>query len=99
MKIVPVVVWLNAETKTGESGRIQIQRQNENMVQAKGGITMLELKDIFGHTLQKELNMEAAIEAAARLPQVVDIHDNITGDTCSRSPGWRDSWVWHWENW
>lgn len=62
---------------------------------------MLELKDIFGNTLQREMDMEAAIEAAARLPQVVDIHDELTGDTWSRAPGHDplNSWIWHWENW
>lgn len=62
---------------------------------------MLELKDIFGNTLQREMDMEAAIEAAARLPQVVDIHDELTGDTWSRAPGDNQpsDWIWHWENW
>lgn len=62
---------------------------------------MLELKDIFGNTLQREMDMEEAIEAAARLPQVVDIHDELTGDTWSRAPGDNQpsGWVWHWENW
>lgn len=62
---------------------------------------MLELKDIFGHTLQQVPDMATAMEAAGTMPQVVDIHDNVTGDTWSRNPG-RDrlnSWVWHWENW
>lgn len=62
---------------------------------------MLELKDIFGNTLQRVPDMEEAMETAARLPQVVDVHDETTGDTWSRNPG-RDrlnSWVWHWENW
>lgn len=62
---------------------------------------MLELKDIFGNTLQREMDMEAAIEAAARLPQVVGIHDELTGDTWSRAPGSNkpSGWIWHWENW
>lgn len=62
---------------------------------------MLELKDIFGNTVQQAPDMEEAIEAAARLPQVVDIHNELTGDTWSRVPGNNqpDSWVWHWENW
>lgn len=59
---------------------------------------MLELMDIFGNTVQQVPNMEAAIEAAARLPQVVDIHDQATGDTWSRS-GAGSAWAWHWENW
>lgn len=62
---------------------------------------MLELKDIFGHVMTQVPTMAAAMEAAARMPQVVDIHDQVTGDTWSRNPG-RDrlnSWVWHWENW
>ena len=49
---------------------------------------MLKLKDIFGNTLQIELDMEAAIEAAARLPQVIDIHDEFTGDTWSMYRDW-----------
>lgn len=61
---------------------------------------MLKLKDIFGNTVQQATNMEDAMEAAARLPQVVDIHDEITGDTWSRAPGHRlNGWIWHWENW
>ena len=55
---------------------------------------MLELMDIFGNTVQQMPNMEAAIEAAARLPQVVDIHDQATGDTWSRS-GAGSAWAWH----
>lgn len=60
---------------------------------------MLELKDIFGNTVQQAPDMATAMEAAGTMPQVVDIHDNVTGDTWSRNPGWVDSWVWHWENW
>lgn len=60
---------------------------------------MLELKDIFGQTVQQVPDMAEAMEAAARMPQVVDIHDQATGDTWSRNPGQRNSWVWHWENW
>lgn len=61
---------------------------------------MLELKDIFGNTVQQVPDMKTAIETAARMPQVVDIHDQETGDTWSRSPGRQLSgWVWHWENW
>lgn len=62
---------------------------------------MLELKDIFGNTVQQVLDMEEAIETAARLPQVVNIHDEFTGDTWSRVPGSSQpsGWVWHWENW
>lgn len=62
---------------------------------------MLELKDIFGHTLQQVPDMATAMEAAARMPQVVDIHDEMTGDTWSRGPGQdkMNAWVWHWENW
>lgn len=62
---------------------------------------MLELKDIFGNTLQRIPDMKEAMETAARLPQIVDIHDETTEDTWSRNTG-RDrlnSWVWHWENW
>ena len=66
---------------------------------------MLELKDIFGHTVQQVPDMATAMTTAAMMPQVVDIHNDITGDTWSRSPGQNGpnsrvySWVWHWENW
>ena len=62
---------------------------------------MLELKDIFGHTVQQVPTMAEAMATAARLPQVVDIHNDITGDTWSRSPGWDklNNWVWHWKGW
>ena len=62
---------------------------------------MLELKDIFGHTVQQVPDMATAMATAAMMPQIVDIHNDITGDTWSRSPGQTgpNSWVWHWENW
>lgn len=62
---------------------------------------MLELMDIFGNTVQVAPDMETAMEAAAMMPQVVDIHNELTGDTWSRAPGMGtlSSWVWHWENW
>ena len=62
---------------------------------------MLELKDIFGQTVQQVPDMATAMATAARLPQIVDVHDTMTGDTWSRTPGQmqRESWVWHWENW
>lgn len=62
---------------------------------------MLELKDIFGNTVQVAPDMETAMETAAMMPQVVDIHDQVTGDTWSRALGQTglNSWVWHWENW
>lgn len=62
---------------------------------------MLELKDIFGNTLQQVPDIATAMAAAATMPQIVDIHDEFTGDTWSRSPGWGrlNNWVWHWEGW
>lgn len=62
---------------------------------------MLELKDIFGNTLKQVPDMATAMATAEIMPQVVDIHDQVTRDTWSRNPG-RDrlnSWVWHWEGW
>lgn len=62
---------------------------------------MLELKDIFGNVVMKVPTMKEAMEAAAKIPLIADIHDNTTGNTWSRSPG-RDrlnNWVWHWEGW
>ena len=59
---------------------------------------MLKLEDIFGNTLQQVPDMATAMEAAEMMPQVVDIHEEATGDTWSRAPG-QDNWVWHWENW
>lgn len=62
---------------------------------------MLELKDTFGNTVQIAPDMETAMEAAASMPQIMDIHDDLTGDTWSRAPGQTglNAWVWHWENW
>lgn len=62
---------------------------------------MLKLKDIFGNTLREVPDMASAMEAAEMMPQIVDIQDEMTGDTWSRAPGWDrlNSWVWHWENW
>lgn len=62
---------------------------------------MLELKDIFGHTLQEVPDMATAMATAAMMPQVVEIQDKTTGDTWGRGPGQdrMNAWVWHWENW
>ena len=62
---------------------------------------MLELKDIFGHTVQKAPDMATAMTTAAMMPQIVSIHNETTGDTWSRGPGQdrMNAWVWHWENW
>ena len=64
-------------------------------------LNMLELKDIFGNTVQIAPDMETAMETAEIMPQIVDIHDQVTGDTWSRaiSQTGLSSWVWHWENW
>ena len=60
---------------------------------------MLELKDIFGNTLREVPDMATAMTTAEMMPQIVDIHDELTGDTWSRAPGWGrlNNWVWHWE--
>lgn len=62
---------------------------------------MLELKDIFGNTLKQVPDMATAMATAEMMPQIVDIHDEFTGDTWSRSTGWGrlNNWVWHWEGW
>ena len=62
---------------------------------------MLELKDILGNTVQIAPDMKTAMEKAAMMPQVTDIHNELTGDTWSRAPGHNQpsGWVWHWENW
>ena len=62
---------------------------------------MLELKDIFGNTLKQVPDMATAMATAEMMPQIVDIHDEFTGDTWSRAPRWGrlNNWVWHWEGW
>lgn len=62
---------------------------------------MLELKDIFGNTLKQVPDMATAMATAEMMPQIVNIHDEFTGDTWSRAPGWSrlNNWVWHWEGW
>lgn len=83
------------EEKYKEENRLQME------VDKKEKITMLELKDIFGHVMKQVPDMATAMEAAERMPQVVDIHNRITGETWSRNPehDHLNKWVWHWENW